>query len=73
MPKGKELIDRICNQMNNNRLYTSIKPQINRTALLANMTNILSMPSNFDSGAGAIHLQMDTKMDVFGLYLSVDI
>jgi hypothetical protein len=47
-PEGSELIERICSQMNNNRLSTSGKPKIDRPALIADITNLLSKPSNYE-------------------------
>ena len=47
-PEGQELIDRILSQMNNNRLSTSGQPQIVRVKLIADIINLLSMPSNYE-------------------------
>jgi hypothetical protein len=48
LPEGKELIERIYGQMNNNRLSTSGKPIIERSALLADIGYFLSRPSNYE-------------------------
>jgi hypothetical protein len=45
---GKKLMDQIISQMNNNRLSNSGKPLINRIKLLEDITNLLSMPSNYE-------------------------
>jgi len=45
--EGKKLIDKITNQMNNNRLTTSGKPVVNRDKLLKEIENLLALPSNF--------------------------
>jgi hypothetical protein len=47
-PEGKKLIDRILDQMNNNRLSRSGKPTIDRVKLIEDITNLLSMPSNYE-------------------------
>lgn len=47
-PEGQKLIDRILNQMNNNRLSTSSKPRIDRAELILDLNNILSLPSNYE-------------------------
>jgi hypothetical protein len=47
--QGVKLIDLILSQMNNNRLSTnSSQPAIDRALLLAEITKLLSGPSNFE-------------------------
>ncbi len=43
-PEGQKVIDRILNQMNNNRLSTSSKPRIDRAELIIDLNNLLSLP-----------------------------
>lgn len=47
-PEGHKVIDRILNQMNNNRLSTSSKPRIDRAELIIDLNNLLSLPSNYE-------------------------
>ena len=58
LPEGKELIERICGQMNNNRLSTSGKPIIERSALLADIGYFLSRPSNYERDVDGRNLIM---------------
>ena len=62
-PEGKKLIDRILDQMNNNRLSTSGKPQINRVKLIEDITKLLSMPSNYEyQEDGKIHIISENRL-----------
>lgn len=65
-PEGNNLIDRILDQMNNNRLSTSGKPQINilgRVKLIEDITKLLSTPSNYEyQEDGKIHIISENRL-----------
>lgn len=52
LPEGKALIERITQQMNNSRLSSSLLPRIDRSLLEADITKLLSGPSNYEIREG---------------------
>ena len=50
--EGKALIERITQQMNNYRLSSSLLPRIDRSLLEADITKLLSGPSNYEIREG---------------------
>ncbi len=56
LPEGKALIERIKQQMNNNRLSTSGMPKIDRTLLKAEIAKLLSGPSNYEIRDGKTYI-----------------
>jgi hypothetical protein len=57
IPEGKDLIERILNQMNSNRLSTSKVPTIDRTLLHTEIVELLSEPSNYDIRNGKKYIK----------------
>jgi hypothetical protein len=55
--EGKNLIQRILDQMNNNRLSTSGKPAVDRTLLLSDLAKLLSAGSNYEMKGGRMYIK----------------
>lgn len=58
LPEGKALIERIVQQMNNNRLSTSSRhPRAGRARLTAEIAKLLSGPSNYEIKEGKTYIK----------------
>jgi len=57
LPEGKALIERITQQMNNYRLSSSLHPKIDRSLLVADITKLLSGPSNYEIREGKTYIK----------------
>jgi hypothetical protein len=57
LPEGKDLIERILSQMNNNRLSTSKEPRVDRTLLYTEIDKLLSGTSNYEIKEGKKYIK----------------
>lgn len=60
-PKGKDLIEKILAQMNNNRLSTSGEPRVNRTLLLTEIADLLKEPINAELKGEKIWIKSENR------------
>lgn len=67
LPEGKVLIERILQQMNNNRLSTSQQPRIDRTLLMVEIDKLLSRPSNYEIRDGKTYIK---SLNRYAKYIS---
>jgi len=64
--KGKDLIDLILSQMNNNRLSTSNQPIVDRDLLNIKVQTLLNMSSNFDLRDGRVWIISEDRFQSEG-------
>lgn len=61
LPEGKALIERITQQMNYYRLSSSLLPRIDRSLLEADITKLLSGPSNYEIREGKTYIKSSNR------------